>query len=82
MPSDILCYAVLHNNHYTLLLENINLYFVLQQAFFIRSFVSFFIFFLHFTPYSISSFLNVTVLRYNVFTKTVYNQTSNWILVR
>jgi hypothetical protein len=27
------------------------------------------------------SFLNVTVLHYNIFTKAVHNQTSNWLLV-
>jgi hypothetical protein len=40
-----------------------------------------FLFLLHPMPYSIPSFLNVTALHYNVFTKAVYNQTSNWLLV-
>jgi hypothetical protein len=50
-----LCYAVPHNC-YTLLLENIRLYFV-QQAFFLRFFLNFF---LHPVPYSLL-LLNVTV---------------------
>jgi hypothetical protein len=43
--------------------------------------ISFFLFSLHHVPYSIPSFLNVTVLNCNVFTKAVYNQTSNWLFV-
>jgi hypothetical protein len=35
------CYAVPHNNQCTLLLENINLNFVLQQAFFLRTLILF-----------------------------------------
>jgi hypothetical protein len=31
------CYAVLHNNRYTLLSENVSLYFLLHQVFFVRS---------------------------------------------
>jgi hypothetical protein len=46
MASNFLCYAVLHNNHHALLLENISLYFVLKQVFFLRSF------FLSFPPSS------------------------------
>jgi hypothetical protein len=38
-------------------------------------------FFLHSIPYSILSFMNVTLLHYNVFTKAVHNQTSKWLLV-
>jgi hypothetical protein len=36
--------------------------------------------FLHPMLYSVPLFLNVAVLHYNVFTKAVYNQTSNWLL--
>jgi hypothetical protein len=39
----------------------------------------FFSFFLHPMPCSIQSFLNMAILHYNVFTKSVYNQTSNWL---
>jgi hypothetical protein len=70
----IFYYAVPHNNRYTLLLENIRLSFVLQQVLFLS-------FFPHPMPYSIPSFLNVTVLHYNVFTKAVYSQTSDWLIV-
>jgi hypothetical protein len=31
-------------------------------------------------PYSLASFLNVTVFLYKVFTKSVHNQTNNWLL--
>jgi hypothetical protein len=46
---------------------------------FLLVFLSFF--FLHPVPYSVSSFLEVTVLHYSVFTKVVHNETSNWVLV-
>jgi hypothetical protein len=35
MPFNFLCYAVPYNDRYTLLFENISLYFVLQQIFFV-----------------------------------------------
>jgi hypothetical protein len=70
-----ICYAVPHNNRNTHLLENISLYFVLQQVSFLRSFFLS-LYFLRPMPYSIHLFLNVTVLHYNVFTKPVYNQMS------
>jgi hypothetical protein len=77
MHSKVLCYAVPHNNHCTLLHENISLYFVLQQVFFLFSFLSFF---LSFFPlpmfYSIPLFLNVISHLYNVFAKAVFSQTS------
>jgi hypothetical protein len=76
MPSNFLFYAVPHNNHYTLLLES--LYRVLQQVF---EQVTFITSPLHPMPCSKPSFLNVTILHYNVFTKAVYNETSNWHLV-
>jgi hypothetical protein len=37
--------------------------------------------FFHPIHYSVPSFLNVTVLHYNVFTKAVHNKTSSWLLV-
>lgn len=37
--------------------------------------------FLHPTHYSIPQFLNVMIFHYNIFTKAVHNQTSNWLLV-
>jgi hypothetical protein len=37
----ITCYAVPHNNHYTLLLENISFYFIQEQVFFLHSSLSF-----------------------------------------
>jgi hypothetical protein len=64
--SNILYYAFPHKNRYTLLLVNISLYFVLHLVF------SFVFFYIYPMPYSIPSFLNVTVLRYNVFTRAVY----------
>jgi hypothetical protein len=69
-------YAVPHNNCFTHLLENISLYFTLIFSFFIPFYL-----FLHPMPYSIPSFLNVTVLHCITFTKAVYNQTSYWLLV-
>jgi hypothetical protein len=41
----------------------------------------FLFFFLHPMPYSIPSFLNVTVIHYSVFAEAVYSQTSNWLFV-
>jgi hypothetical protein len=40
--SNFLCCTVPGNNHYTLLLENISLYFVQQQVSFLRFFLYFF----------------------------------------
>jgi hypothetical protein len=40
VPWNFVCYAVPHNNRYTLLLGNISLYFVLQQVFFLCSLFS------------------------------------------
>jgi hypothetical protein len=66
---------------YTFLLESFSLYFVLQQVFFLHSFLPFFLSFsfvlclipyIHFWRW---------LLYYNVFTKAVYNQTSIWLLV-
>jgi hypothetical protein len=76
---------------YTALLENISLYFVLYFVFELISLPSMVIhasqlcgrlsfFFPLPMPYSIPSFLNVTVLYYNVFTKAVYNQNSKCLL--
>jgi hypothetical protein len=68
-----LYYAVPHSNCYTLLLENISSYFVMQQLFSL-SYVPYFLFvLLHSMPYSIRTFLNVTVHHYNVFTKAVFD---------
>jgi hypothetical protein len=66
-----LCYTALHNNHYTLLLGNTSLYFILQQE---SKLVTFFTYtcqlsFLHLMHYSIPSFLNVTVLPLQYFHK-------------
>jgi hypothetical protein len=66
-------YAVPHNNRYTLLLENISLYFVLKQVFELLTALSFF---LRPIPYFIPSLRNVTVLHYNVFTKAVRIQSN------
>jgi hypothetical protein len=83
----IFCYAVPHNNRCILLFENINLYFVLQQMFEPMTILGYTrhqtqsYFFLHPMPYIIHLFVNVTVLHHNVFTKAVYSQTSNWLLV-
>jgi hypothetical protein len=46
---------------------------------YVSSTLSLSFFFLHPMPYSILQFMNVTVLHYNVFTKAVYNQISNWL---
>jgi hypothetical protein len=80
MPLNLLCYAVPHNNHYALLLENISLYFILIHSFFLPFFCSFSF---HPMPYFTPSFLDVTVglLPCSVFKKAVYNETSNWLLV-
>jgi hypothetical protein len=65
--------CILHcNSRYTLLTEDVSLYLVLSRS-------PFFVFF--FSSYSIPSFLNVIVLHYNVSSKSVYNQTSSWLLV-
>jgi hypothetical protein len=64
---------------YTLLLININLYSYYSRSFFLSFFLSYC--FLHPVLYSISLFLNVTVLHYNVFTKAVCSQIRNWLLV-
>jgi hypothetical protein len=45
------------------------------------SYYSRYSFFVQLMPHSIPLFLNVAVLHYNVFTKAVNNQTSNWLLV-
>jgi hypothetical protein len=63
-----------------------SLYFVFQQVFDKVTLLGctcqiYFFFFVHPMPYSIPSFLNVTLLHCNVFTKAVYNETSNWSLV-
>jgi hypothetical protein len=79
----LFCYAVLHNTFCTLLLENISLYFVLQQLLFLSLlFISSFrSCSLHPVLYSIPSFLNMTILNYSVFTNTVYNQISYYISI-
>jgi len=53
-----------------------NRHFFLRVPFFLSFFLSFF-FLLNPMP----SFLNVTVFHERVFTHTVYNQTSSWLLV-
>jgi hypothetical protein len=60
----VLCYAVPHNNRYTILLENISLHFALQQVFLS-------VFFLHPVPYSTPSSPNAIVLHFSVFAKAV-----------
>jgi hypothetical protein len=76
-----LSYAVSYNKRYTLLLENISLYFVLQMV--LELVTSRIYFFLLPMPHSILSFLNATLLHCNVFLQSLYtiNQTSNWLLL-
>jgi hypothetical protein len=66
-----LSYAVPYNKRYTLLLENISLYLVLEKVF--ELVTSRIYFFLLPIPHSILSFLNATLLHCNVFTKPVHN---------
>jgi hypothetical protein len=64
------CYAVPHNNRYTLLLENISLHFVQRQIFFLLSSLPYlfrFFLFLHPMPFSIPSFLKGPVPHFNKF---------------
>jgi hypothetical protein len=42
VPNNLLCYAVMYNGHYTFILVNVSLYFVLQQIFFLHSSLFFF----------------------------------------
>jgi hypothetical protein len=78
-------YAVPHNNRHTLLLENISLYFILQQVFLLDFFglymPAYFIF--YFGQFLIAYFHFSTWLYffYYVFTKAVFSETSDWILV-
>jgi len=67
-----------HKSDLILLFENISLYLVLQQVFCLLSF--------HFLFISVSFILCFipdpgSRMRLYVFTKAVYNQTSNWFLV-
>lgn len=61
-------YAVHPNNYYTFLLKKICPYFVIITSFIIPFFHSFYF---HPMDYSTPSFLNVTVLYYNCFTKDI-----------
>jgi hypothetical protein len=84
VPSSFLRHPVPHNL-YTLLLENIAfISYYSRCSNWWPSWVihgSFLSFGHHPMPYPIPLFLKVTVLHYNVFTKALYNQTSNWLLV-
>jgi hypothetical protein len=62
---DFLCYAVPHNDRYTLRLENISLYFELQPVLLLSFFI------LHPMSYSTPSFLDVTAL-YCMFLQRLY----------
>jgi hypothetical protein len=74
------CYVALHNR-YTLSLENVSWNWQRWFAFFVFSFCSFPSLSLHAMPCFMPSFLNMTVLHYNVSTKAVYNQTINRLVV-
>lgn len=91
MPSEFLCYVVL-NNYYTVFTVTQKHQFLfhikagVKTCDFLQSYmptnavIIFLYFFLHPMPYPIPSFLNMPVLHYKVFTKAIYNQTSNWLL--
>jgi hypothetical protein len=84
LPSHVY-YAVPHNNRYTLFLENIGIYFALQQALFRRSFPPLFFFILRYDCTCLISYITSErwPLHYSVFTDCTHSKQQvvvSWVM--